>query len=47
MDPSRKVPTIYRLEGGRWVEVGVFGDERDARIEPFDAIALDVASWWL
>jgi hypothetical protein len=24
----------------------VFEDEREARIEPFEAIVLDVASWW-
>jgi hypothetical protein len=38
--------TAYRLEAGRWLELGIFGDERDARIEPFVDVALDVASWW-
>ncbi len=47
VDVEAQTVTAYRLEGGRWVELGVWGDENDARIEPFDAIALDVASWWL
>ncbi len=46
-DLEARTVTAYRLENGRWSELGVWGDERDARIEPFDAIALDIASWWL
>lgn len=38
--------TACRLESGRWSELGVFGDERDARIEPFVDLPLDIASWW-
>jgi len=38
--------TAYRLESGRWVELGVWGDETEVRIEPFEAVALDVGSWW-
>lgn len=47
VDLAAKTLLAYRLESGHWMELGVFGDERDARIEPFDAIALDVASWWV
>ena len=47
VDLDAKTLTAYRLENGRWSELGVYGDEREARIEPFDAVALDVASWWL
>jgi Uma2 family endonuclease len=43
--PARAL-TAYRLEGGRWVELGVFGDEHAAQIEPFDAISIDIATWW-
>ncbi|MBI2389597.1 MAG: Uma2 family endonuclease [Deltaproteobacteria bacterium] len=46
VDIEAQTITAYRLESGRWLELGVWGDERDARIEPFDAIALDVGSWW-
>ena len=46
IDREARTLTAYRLESGRWSELGVFGDERDARIEPFTEVALDVASWW-
>lgn len=47
VDRSARTLTAYRLEGGRWVELGVWGDEADARIEPFGDIPLDVGAWWL
>jgi Uma2 family endonuclease len=43
--PARTL-TAYRLESGRWLELGVYGDEHEARIEPFGEVALDVAGWW-
>ena len=46
IDLAARTLTAYRLEAGRWVELGVFGDEREARIEPFEAATLDIASWW-
>jgi Uma2 family endonuclease len=46
VDRDARTITSYVLQSGRWTETGVYGDERDARIEPFDAIAFDVASLW-
>lgn len=46
VDLAARTLASYRLEAGRWVELGVYGDERDARVEPFDSVALDVAAWW-
>jgi Uma2 family endonuclease len=48
VDLEARTVTSYRLDRERklWVELGVFGDEREARIEPFADVALDVASWW-
>jgi Uma2 family endonuclease len=46
IDCEVRTVTAYRLESGRWSELGVFGDERDARIEPFGDVTLDIASWW-
>lgn len=46
IDREARTVTGYRLQSGLWVEIGVFGDENDARIEPFSEIPLDVASWW-
>jgi hypothetical protein len=46
IDLEARALTAYRLEAAHWLELGVYGDERDARVEPFAAISLDVASWW-
>jgi Uma2 family endonuclease len=46
IDRGDRTLTAYRLRDGLWVELGVWGDEHDARIEPFAEVALDVASWW-
>ncbi len=35
-----------RLEGERWLLLGVFKDADRARIEPFDAIELDLSLLW-
>jgi Uma2 family endonuclease len=47
VDPEARTVTAYRLERGLWVEIGAWGDENDARIDPFADVALDVPSWWL
>jgi Uma2 family endonuclease len=47
VDRAARAITAYRLESGHWVEIGVWGDETEARIAPFEEIALDVSSWWL
>ena len=31
----------------RWVELGTFADEAEARIEPFDAVSFDLRRWWV
>jgi len=46
LDRAARTLMAYRLEGGSWLEIGVYGDEREARIEPFGAVALDVSSFW-
>jgi Uma2 family endonuclease len=46
VDLDVKTVAACRLENGRWVELGAYGDERDAPIEPFKSVALDVSSWW-
>ncbi len=46
LDPAAKTLEILRLEGGRWVVVGVFGDEAPVRAEPFDAIELSLGELW-
>ena len=47
IDLSARTLTAYRLASQQWLELGVYGDEREARIEPFADVAFDVAGWWL
>jgi Uma2 family endonuclease len=46
IDPEARTLKAYRLERAHWMELGTWGDEREARIAPFDAVPLDVASLW-
>lgn len=46
IDLEARTLMTYRLESGHWLELGVYGDERDAHVEPFAAVSLDVAGWW-
>lgn len=47
VDREARTVAAYRLESGRWLELGLYGDETEARIEPFDQVPLDVSAWWL
>jgi Uma2 family endonuclease len=46
IDLDARVLTAYRLEGTAWLTVGTYSEETEARIAPFDAVPLNVASWW-
>lgn len=46
IDREARTVAANRMQSGFWVEIGVFGDEREAKIEPFEAVPLDVASFW-
>ena len=37
---------IYRREGEFWVLLGVWSEEEDARMEPFQEFSLDLRPWW-
>jgi len=49
VDLEARTITSFRRdpERGLWLELGIHGDDRAARIEPFTDIPLDVASWWV
>jgi Uma2 family endonuclease len=38
VDLEAHAVTAQRLESGRWVTIGVYGDDTEARIEPFDVV---------
>lgn len=46
VDLAARTLSVYRLEHGGWFELGTYGDDTEARIEPFTDVPLDVASWW-
>jgi hypothetical protein len=47
VDPLSRTLEIYRLESGRWVVVEIHAGDDVVRAEPFDAIDLRLARWWL
>ena len=46
VDPEARTVEAYRREGAFWVQLGVWEDREVARIEPFDAVELDLSLWW-
>lgn len=46
VDPEECLLTAHRLENGRWSEIGVWGDDDHARIEPFEEIELSLSDIW-
>jgi Uma2 family endonuclease len=44
--PQRRTLEAYRLHDGKWLAIAVHKDDDRARIEPFDALELDLASLW-
>jgi Uma2 family endonuclease len=47
VDPLQRTLEIYRLGDARWVVVGTWSDVDVVRAEPFDAIEMSLARWWL
>jgi len=46
VDPLEQTLEAYRLENGRWLRLGGWDGADVARVEPFEAIELDLAGWW-
>jgi Uma2 family endonuclease len=46
VDPDARTLTVSRLEGGRWLELGVFGGDQVVRAEPFDSLEIPLGPWW-
>ena len=44
--PRRRTVEVFRLHEGNWLAVAVYKDDVKARIEPFDAIEIDLAALW-
>jgi Uma2 family endonuclease len=46
VDPLKRTLEGFRLEGERWLLLGVYKDDDKIRLEPFDAIELDLSVLW-
>jgi Uma2 family endonuclease len=46
VDPLARTLEALRREGSTWLIVGVWKDDARARIEPFDAIELELGALW-
>lgn len=47
VDPLAKIVEVFRRDGEHWVLQDVRGgDDPEARLPPFDAVAIDLARWW-
>ena len=44
--PRRRTLEAFRQHEGKWLAIAVHKDDDRARIEPFDAIELDLAGFW-
>ena len=47
VDPIARTLENHRLDGGRWIVVSTHAGDEAAPIEPFDAIELRLARWWV
>jgi Uma2 family endonuclease len=47
VDALARTLEVYRLEKGRWVVASTHSDSERARVEPFEAIELELGRWWL
>jgi Uma2 family endonuclease len=44
VDPSARMLEVFRLDGGQWISVAAYdGESSPARIEPFEAIEIDLS----
>ena len=46
VDPLARTVEIYRLAGDHWVVGATYGDGGIVRLEPFEAIEIDLDRWW-
>ena len=46
IDLEARTLTVSKLVDGRWLEMGVFGENDTVHAEPFEAVALNVTEWW-
>ena len=46
IDPEARTLFVSKLVRGRWCDVGVYGENDEVRVEPFEERSVKCASWW-
>lgn len=46
VDPIERTVECYRLQGGHWLLLQTVAGNRTARLEPFEAVEVDLERWW-
>ena len=46
VDPLARTVESYRLQGGYWLLLQTVAGNRTARLEPVDALEMDLERWW-
>ena len=46
VDPDARALTVSKLVDGRWMELGIFGENERVRAEPFEAVEVSLGDWW-
>jgi Uma2 family endonuclease len=47
VDPRAKTLEVFRWHGDHWGLSGTYAEASKVRAEPFEAVELDLARWWL
>jgi Uma2 family endonuclease len=47
VEPLAKTLEVYRLQADQWLVASTHAGSERVRAEPFDAVELDIARWWL
>ena len=47
VDPLARTLEVFRLEGERWLLLATHADDERVRAEPFEALELEIARWWI
>lgn len=46
VNPLERLVEVYRRNGELWTRTAVHGDQDVARMEPFDAVEIELSRWW-
>jgi hypothetical protein len=47
LSPSARTLEVFRLSGDSWTLVRTFDGDETIHAEPFEAVGLEMARWWI